>query len=242
MQWASYLVMQLFYVPQINDRLAFFDEEEARHCVQVLRKREGDLVQIVDGRGGWYEAVITEAGKRSCVAAIQREVAQEKKRRPYLHLAVAPTKNIERTEWLLEKITEIGVDEITLLLCQRSERRQVRLDRLQKVLIAAMKQSLQARLPVLNDLTPVEQIVMAAQQSGRYIAYCDSQVATHELKDCLKKSTDTLVLIGPEGDFSPEEAAFALNNGFVPVSLGPTRLRTETAGFVAVHTVNLFCG
>jgi 16S rRNA (uracil1498-N3)-methyltransferase len=233
--------MQLFYVPQIKDQLAIFDEEEAHHCVQVLRKREGDLVQLVDGRGGWYEALIAETGKRRCVAAIQRIVPQEHPRRPYLHLAVAPTKNIERTEWLFEKITEIGVDEITLLLCRHSERRQVRLDRLRKVLVSAMKQSLQATLPKLNDLTPFEKVVHEANQSGKYIAYCDSEIAAHELKDRLNKSEDTLVLIGPEGDFSPEEAALAMEKGFVPVSLGPNRLRTETAGLVAVHTVNLLC-
>ncbi len=233
--------MQLFYVSQIKDLLAIFDEEEAHHCVQVLRKREGDLVQLVDGRGGWYEALITETGKRRCVAAIQRILPQQQPRRPYLHLAVAPTKNIERTEWLLEKITEIGVDEITLLLCRHSERRQVRLDRLEKVLISAMKQSLQATLPKLNDLTPFEKVVNGASQTGKYIAYCDSEIAAIELKDSLNKSEDTLVLIGPEGDFSPEEATMAIDNGFVPVSLGPNRLRTETAGLVAVHTINLLC-
>ncbi len=229
--------MQLFFVPDIEGDLADLPEDEARHCVQVLRKRPGDAIQLVDGAGFFYEAVLLEADRKRCRVQILSRQAQDP--RPYyLHLAVAPPKQTERFEWLLEKATEIGVDEITPLACERSERDKLRTGRLEKILVSAMKQSLQARLPKLNPLTPFKSFVHSAQETQRFIAYVDHQQKNYLPGNCTPGAS-VCILIGPEGDFHPREIRMALEAGFQPVSLGPTRLRTETAGIAAVHTISL---
>ncbi|MCB0608780.1 MAG: 16S rRNA (uracil(1498)-N(3))-methyltransferase [Lewinellaceae bacterium] len=230
--------MQLFFVPDIDGNHAIdLPEEEARHCIQVLRKRTGDAISLVDGKGTFYEGVLESADKRSCRVAIRS--SRTTPPRPFhLHLAVAPTKQAERFEWMLEKITEIGVAEITPLLCRRSERDKIRADRLEKILVSAMKQSVQATLPKLNPLTPLPEFLRACRAEQRFIAYVDDEQKNHLPGNC-RPGGSVCILIGPEGDFHPAEIALALENGFTPVSLGPTRLRTETAGMVAVHTVSL---
>lgn len=231
--------MQLFYVPESDSELVELPPDEARHCVQVLRHREGDEIHWVDGEGGWYSGTITEAGKRRCQVAVNSSRQEYGKRPFHLHLVVAPTKQIDRLEWLLEKATEIGVDEITLLLCARSERKQVRLDRLQKVLVSAMKQSLKAYLPVINDLTPYPDFMRQNfSEKQSFIAYVDTDQTLH-LKDKCQPGGEVCILIGPEGDFHPEEVKMALEAGFQQVSLGPSRLRTETAGVVSCTIANL---
>lgn len=231
--------MHLFYAPDSDTSIVELPPDEARHCVQVLRHRAGDAIHWVDGKGSRFSGHIIEAGKRSCKLEVT-ERYHHYGRRPFrLHLAVAPTKQIDRVEWLLEKATEIGVDEITLLLCTHSERRRVRLDRLQKIIVSAMKQSLKAYLPALNDLTPFPQFIENFQTGTQaFIAYVDTDQTQH-LKDHFLPGQDVCILIGPEGDFHPEEVNLALEGGFQQVSLGPSRLRTETAGMMACTIANL---
>jgi len=223
---------QLFYAPHIENGLARLDEEESRHLLTVLRRQPGDRLQLTDGRGYFYEAEVVEAGKKHALVQIL-QITETPPPPERLHIAIAPTKQIERFEWFLEKATEIGVQEITPLLCRRSERSAIRLDRLEKILVSAMKQSLQSRLPQLNPLTPCAALIRGAAAPQRFIAWC-ADTPLPQLCAVLRPAADALILIGPEGDFAPEEIALAQENGFAGVSLGPTRLRTETAGLVAV--------
>lgn len=230
--------MQLFYVPNISGSEILLDETESKHAIRVLRLQNGNRVQVIDGKGGFYEAEITDANPKKCRLAIVNSTLEFRKRNFHLHIAIAPTKNIERFEWFLEKATEIGIDEITPLLTSHSERKTINPERLEKILVSAMKQSLKAYLPKLNDITPIKQLIVNNKTNNKYIAYCDEIQKIH-LKDVEIKGKDTLILIGPEGDFSPDEIQLALENGFKVVSLGTARLRTETAGIVACNIVNL---
>lgn len=233
--------MILFYTTQFDGNYAFFEEEEARHCLQVLRKKEGDLLHFTDGKGGWYQGVITETGKRHFITEITDRQERLEERNFHLHIAIAPTKNMERIEWFLEKVTEIGIDEITPLQCEHSERLKIRTDRMQKILLAAMKQSLRAYLPHLHELTGFQAFVSKfapGSANAGFIAHCQEGKLPH-LKDCCPKGKKITILIGPEGDFSTGEIALAQKFGFEPVSLGQARLRTETAGLVSCHIVNL---
>ncbi|MEL6923516.1 MAG: 16S rRNA (uracil(1498)-N(3))-methyltransferase [Bacteroidota bacterium] len=236
--------MNLFYTQQVEEHWLELGAEEARHCAQVLRKQVGDHIQVVDGRGGFYESELTSVHKKSCRASILKRIQPYKPRSFRLHMAVAPTKNIARFEWFLEKATEIGVDEITPLLCFHSERRHLRTDRLEKVLVAAMKQSGRAFLPQLHPLIKFKDF-LAQQATGlssnapaRYIAHCHGNIEMH-LQQKYQPGADVILLIGPEGDFSKEEIDQAFAKSFEPVHLGSSRLRTETAAIVACHTVNL---
>jgi len=230
--------MQLFYTPNILNGFARFDEEESRHLLTVLRRQPGDHLRLSDGKGYFYETELTEVGKKQAVARILSSIAAPAERPARLHIAIAPTKQIERFEWFLEKATEIGVDTITPLHCRRSERDTIRHDRLEKVLVSAMKQSLRAYLPVLNPLTPFNKFISIIREDQKRIAWCDTEPMPH-LKESLQKGIDTVILIGPEGDFSPEEVQMALQNGFSAISLGSARLRTETAGLLSVAVFNL---
>jgi len=229
--------MILFYTQKIEGDLAFLEEEEARHCAQVLRRKPGDAVSFVDGAGTFYEGKILEISKKACTIQIVARKS-EPQRDFNLHIAIAPTKSNDRFEWFLEKATEIGIDEVTPLLCAHSERRKIRNDRLEKVLIAAMKQSLKATLPKLHELTPFAGFIANAQADQRFIAHLDETPTPH-LQEACQPNRSVLVLIGPEGDFSPAEIELALQHDFQSASLGPSRLRTETAGIVACHIVNL---
>ncbi len=234
--------MQLFYCPNIIDNHAQLDEQEARHCLKVLRKKVGDMVHVIDGKGKLFEGEMLELSKKSATLAIQKcldDVEESKAGR--LHLAVAPTKNISRVEWLLEKATEIGIHEITTLRCKRSERKQVRLDRLEKILVAAMKQSMNLWLPQLHELTDFEAFLqeqaLVADQIN-LIAYCNDENLPL-LKTIYPPQSNVCILIGPEGDFTEEEVKFAKAQGFKGISLGKSRLRTETAALMVVATINL---
>ena len=224
--------MHLFYTPNISGEAYTLSEEESQHCARVLRLGTGDAVHLIDGRGGLYAAQITEAHDRRCtvrITGVQREVG---KRSGFLHVALAPTKSIERYEWFLEKATEIGVDEITPLLCERSERRTVKAERSEKVVTAAVKQSLQAYHPKLNPMQDFAAFVAQPFDGLKCIAHCMASQKSL-LQHLAQPQGRALVLIGPEGDFSPAEVALARQNGLVEVSLGCNRLRTETAGVVA---------
>ncbi len=234
--------MQLFYTNNIQGNYAYLAEDEARHCIQVLRKQVGDILHFVDGVGGRYEGEIVEAGKKKCVLSIKKKIESDPESRVQVQIAIAPTKNIDRLEWFLEKSTEIGITEITPILCQRSERKRIRVDRLQRRILAAMKQSLQTFLPQLNELEPFEKFLnrIKNQETNvqRLIAHCEEGNDTH-LKEKYQVGKNVIVLIGPEGDFSPKEIKMAQAAGFEPIHLGTNRLRTETAGIVACHIIAL---
>jgi len=232
--------MQLFYTTHIDDQLAFLSGEEAKHCVQVLRHRAGDQIHLMDGLGGNYVASIIEATKNKVSLRILSHEQSYSQRNTKLHLAVAPTKNISRFEWFLEKATEIGIDEITPILCQRSERKVVKPERLKKIILAAAKQSKNTILPTLNPMIKLGTFFKKewAGSPQQFIAHCENDHEVHLLEK-YKADQDVIILIGPEGDFSPEEIKNSFENGYVPISLGTSRLRTETAAIVACHTVNL---
>jgi len=230
--------MQLFYVPNISGTEIVLDETESKHAVRVLRLQNGNYVEIIDGEGGFYKAKITDANPKKCRLIIVESQKEFGKKDFHLHIAIAPTKNIDRFEWFLEKATEIGIDEITPLLTSHSERKVVNHERLEKILVSAMKQSLKAYLPKLNNLSTFKELIINNKTENKYIAYCDEIQKTH-LKDLVLSEKNTLILIGPEGDFSADEVKLAIENGFSVVSLGNSRLRTETAGIVACHIVNL---
>ena len=228
--------MNLFYDPAA--RAGHFDlaEAEARHIVQVLRRKVGDVIQLVDGRGGHWQGPIIEASKRSCSLDLQLLHQQDQRADYRLRLLVAPTKQIDRLEWLLEKATEIGIDSIQPMLCRYSERKQIRTDRLQRVLESAMKQSLQTWLPELQPLLPLEEALAQADDAVKLMAYIHPEVRS-PIRDNYQPGQSVCILVGPEGGLHPEEAALATQQGFKSVWLGPNRLRTETAALYAVQTV-----
>jgi 16S rRNA (uracil1498-N3)-methyltransferase len=230
--------MNIFFTPDIAGTSYTLDETESKHCIRVLRHQKGDELVLVDGKGGWHKALITDANPKRCNIEVIEHIKEFEKRSFHLHLAVAPTKNTDRLEWLLEKATEIGVDEITPLLCEHSERKQVNHERLEKVLVSAMKQSLKAFLPKLNNLTNFETFLKGTTEGTKLIAHCRNGEKTH-LFNAIKKGESVIVLIGPEGDFSENEIEMAKKAGFGEITLGNSRLRTETAGMVAVQTINL---
>ena len=231
--------MYLFYAPDIKETLTL-PEEESGHCVQVLRRTVGDEILVTDGVGQLYHCVVTNPHRKHCEVRIESVETPEPLHEGHIHIGIAPTKNIDRTEWSIEKCVEMGVDEITLLLCDHSERKTVNIDRLQKILVSAAKQSLKTRFPVLHPLTKMTDLQI---EGDRFIAHCIEGYKASEnkgaLKDHIVRGHSTTVLIGPEGDFSPEEVNWALANGYQPVSLGAARLRTETAAIVACHTAVL---
>ncbi|MFA4863275.1 MAG: 16S rRNA (uracil(1498)-N(3))-methyltransferase, partial [Bacteroidales bacterium] len=225
--------MNLFYTPDITDGLYSLNEEESRHCRMVLRLREGDIVNLTDGKGTLFEARIMDARSRQVTVEVISRQDGYGRRNYRLHIAVAPTKNIDRFEWFLEKATEIGVDEITPLICDHSERRQLRTDRLEKVITAAVKQSLKAYHPKLNEPEPLGKFLENPHPGDKYMAYITSGAPL--LKQLYQKGADAVILIGPEGDFSPAEVEAAIKCGYQVISLGESRLRTETAAVVACH-------
>lgn len=230
--------MQLFYVPNISGSKVTLDQTESKHAIKVLRLPHGAHIQLVDGDGGFYEARISDANPKRCELEIVESQLDFGKKNFKLHIAIAPTKNIDRLEWFLEKCTEIGIDEITPLLSEHSERKIIKPERLQKILVSAMKQSVKAYLPKLNELTTFKAFIGQDYEAKKYIAHCNDGKKNH-LKNEVSEDDDVVLLIGPEGDFSPEEVEWAKKYDYQEISLGTARLRTETAGVVACHIVNL---
>lgn len=239
--------MYLFYAQDIPldikvGQTIMLDEEQSAHAVRVLRYTAGETIYIADGRGTMYEACVTNPHPKHCEAEVRKIELQPVHHRGNVHIAVAPTKNVERMEWLAEKCTEIGVDTITPLLCHYSERKVIRTDRLQKIILSASKQSLSAYLPKLQELMPVKECIENATEEFRYIAHSSPWMDKRDLRQELKCISDnkfsTIILIGPEGGFSDDEVRLAIEHGFVPVSLGEARLRTETAAIVACTMCN----
>ena len=230
--------MQLFYNPDIDEQTqqVVFSKDESKHIARVLRKSVGDELQITNGKGWLFKAEVSIADIKNCVATIVSKTLQEKKNYK-LHLAVAPTKMNDRYEWFLEKSTEIGIDTITPIICDHSERKIIKTDRFEKILQSAMKQSLHFYMPILNEPTPFKEFVDQTFSGQKFIAHCED-TDRKSLKKELRTNEDVTILIGPEGDFSTKEIEFALKSGFTPVTLGATRLRTETAAIVACHSFN----
>ena len=229
--------MQLFYNSDIDDSTTefTFSKDESRHIVKVLRKGNGDFLRITNGKGWLFDAEIISANINKCIGIITNKILQ--KRRHYkLHLAVAPTKINDRYEWFLEKATEIGVDSITPIICRNSERKVIKKERYEKIVQSAMKQSLNCYLPKLNEAVAFNTFIKQEFKGDLFIAHCEES-SKKSLKQELQKNSSTTILIGPEGDFSVKEIQMAIANKFIPVTLGETRLRTETAGVVACHSV-----
>jgi 16S rRNA (uracil1498-N3)-methyltransferase len=227
----------IFYAPDIITSLTL-PEEESLHCAKVLRMKAGDPILITDGKGIFYDAIVALPHQKHTTVEILNQTKAEKSWKSRIHIAFAPTKNIDRTEWFVEKATEIGIDVFTPLLTRHSERKEIKLARIEKILVSAMKQSQKAYLPVLNPMVPFGEFVRKSFSGQRMIAHC------HEgdkklLSQACNRGEDALVLIGPEGDFSEQEVDLALANKFLPISLGESRLRTETAALVACHSIHL---
>jgi len=229
--------MQIFFIPEIQP-VTTLPEEESGHCIRVLRLSEGDAVLLTDGRGSFYKATITHAHPKHCEVTISESWKQAPLWNFYLHIAVAPTKNMDRMEWFIEKATEIGIDAVTCLNCRFSERREIKSARLEKIMISAMKQSQKATLPALEGMVDFADFVKRPFSGSKFIAHCEDEEKPL-LKHIYHPGENALVLIGPEGDFSVEEIALAKENGFQPISLGESRLRTETAALVACHTLQI---
>ena len=230
--------MHIFYTPDLSGSNYTLDETESKHCVRVLRLEKGDKITLVDGRGGFFTAEIADPNPKRCGVKVIQSELNFGLRNFKIQVAIAPTKNIERMEWFLEKATEIGIDRITPLLCRYSERKEIKNERLEKVMVSAMKQSLKAYLPKLDELTKIIEFIRQPFEGQKFIAHCGEQ-HRELLKNAVVPGGNCLILIGPEGDFSTEEIELAIQFGFKPVSLGVSRLRTETAGVVACHIFNL---
>ena len=235
---------RFFFVPDAGNRTELL-EDEAKHATRVLRLTVGDELLLMDGNGSFYRAEITVATGHRCLYKILETLPQERAWEGYIHLAMAPTKLNDRTEWFAEKATEIGMDELSFLDCRFSERRVVKCERIDKILISAVKQSHKAWKPILNEMTSFERFVKAERKGDKFICHCYNQEDIEKggekplLLDVLRRGVEATVLIGPEGDFSVDEARLALKNGYRSVSLGTSRLRTETAALVAVHMMQL---
>lgn len=233
--------MQLFFNSNINETTQniTFDKLESKHIVRVLRKKESDFLKITNGKGFLFTAKIILANDKKCLAEIIEVEQQLKHWDYYLHIAIAPTKNNDRLEWFLEKATEIGIDEITPIICSNSERKIVKTERLQKIIQSAMKQSLQMVLPKLNEPVKLNDFLKTNFSGTLCIAHCEKNKEKKLLKKTVANSEKIIILIGPEGDFSTKEIELALQKNYIPISLGESRLRTETAALAAVHTVSL---
>jgi len=228
--------MQLFFTENTENEFTI-SSEESKHITRVLRKKEGDTLNFTDGKGNLLIAEIISSDLRKTRVKVIEKIDKEKGHNYYLHIAIAPTKNMDRFEWFLEKATEIGIDEITPIICDRSERKVIKTERCNRILLSAIKQSLKFHKPKLNEAISFTDFIKRDFDGSKYIAHCEEGEKTELRKE--EKEKRTLILIGPEGDFSPTEIEIALQNEFKSVSLGNSRLRTETAGIVAVHTINI---
>jgi 16S rRNA (uracil1498-N3)-methyltransferase len=231
--------MFLFYAPDITENVYTLSETESRHCIKALRLKCGDQILLTDGKGNLFDACIIDDNISHCNLEIVKQQYVGNNFPYHLHMAVAPTKNSDRYEWFAEKAVEIGISEITALICKNSEKTQLKSKRLERVFIAALKQSLRCVLPVFNPETSFTHLVKTAKETQKIIAYCgEEENPLPLLQHICQRNTDTLVLIGPEGDFTPQEISLAKQCGFIPVSLGKSRLRTETAALVACNTIH----
>jgi len=230
--------MDVFYAPHIStsDYLVL-DHLESGHCIRVLRHRKGDLVRLVDGKGGYFKGQIQDDNPENCGIKIQERLSGGIKMSGKLHVCIAPTKRMDRFEWFLEKATEIGVTSITPILCQRSERKKVRIDRMEKILVSAMKQSGRAELPQLHEPVNFKECVSGDTTGSKFIAYCGEGKKNDIRK--VEFTGQNTILIGPEGDFTDEEVIHAVSHGYMALSMGAATLRTETAGVMICAAASL---
>lgn len=233
-----------FYCPDLNPdvKSSTLPESDSQHCVRVLRMTAGDEIEAVDGRGIAYTCRIIDPHPKRTVIDVVEARREPKIWHETIVLAVAPTKHLDRMEWLVEKATEIGVDRIVPLRCQRSERRELKCERLEKIAVSAMKQSLKATLPLIDSMTPFKDFINEMEPNTefqRFMGYCDSATERKLLSKTYLPGNNVAIIIGPEGDFSPEEVDFALRHGVVPVTMGDNRLRTETAALVGLDTIHV---
>jgi len=231
--------MQLFYTPDLQGDSYILDETESKHCIRVLRLKVGDRIELIDGKGGYFVAEITDSNPKKCSVRVLEKMPDYGKRSWRLHIAIAPTKSIDRFEWFLEKATEIGIDEVTPLVCHNSERKNIKIERLNKVIESAMKQSGKAYHPKLNEVAIFNKFLLNQTfYCQRFIAHCNNLHTRLCLFELYKTNENVLLLIGPEGDFTDDEIVASYEQGYKGISLGSSRLRTETAGIVARHSIN----
>lgn len=228
-----------FYAPDIESELTL-PEEEARHCIKVLRTRSGDVIEVIDGKGHRFSCRLTDDNPRHATVEIETKTAVPLSWSTKITVAVAPTKNMDRMEWMVEKLTEIGINRIIPLHCRYSERKEIKIDRLQRIAVSAMKQSLKTVLPEITPMRSFNEVIQSSDAEQKFIAYCDPSIPRKLLSCEYRPVADSvLILIGPEGDFSKEEISSAITAGYMPISLGENRLRTETAAFNACDTIHI---
>jgi 16S rRNA (uracil1498-N3)-methyltransferase len=231
--------MQVFYAPGIKGSTYVLDEKESRHCIRVLRMTKGTRVKLIDGKGDLFEGHISKPDQRECVISISNKIKGFEKRDYRIHIAISPLKNHERFEWFVEKSVEIGIDEITPLICKNTEKQVIKKERINNIIISAMKQSLKADLTLLNDICNFNDFIRKDFTGKKMIAHCNSGLPRSKIGNEYLKGDDSVILIGPEGDFSENEVVSGCGAGYKPVHLGNSRLRTETAGIAACHSIYL---
>ena len=229
--------MQIFYAPDIKGDYHTLDEKESKHIIKVLRMTHGSSVQLIDGKGNLYEGFISQPDPKRCTIKISRISNDFEKRNYRLHIAISPLKNTERFEWFVEKSVEIGIDEITPLICNNSERKKIKPERINNIIISAMKQSLKSLKTTLNEPSLFNDFINCKHNGRRLIAHCNNKLNRNNISDIYNPGEEAVLLIGPEGDFVSDEIKAAEEKGFIPVHLGRSRLRTETAGVVACHSI-----
>jgi 16S rRNA (uracil1498-N3)-methyltransferase len=229
--------VNLFYQPLIPEGALHLNPDESRHAVKVLRKRNGDVIRLTDGKGFFYEGIITDSDPHRCAFELNKKTSAPSSNF-HIHIGISPTKNSDRNEWFVEKAVEFGIDEITIVECDHTERQHTKVERLEKTAVSAMKQSIRATLPLIHSPRPFRDVILSSPAVEKYIAHVDNE-NQHHLQKVVRPGTSYFVLIGPEGDFSKEELMLADAQGFMKVSLGTWRLRTETAGLAACHILNL---
>ena len=232
--------MNIFYSDNINDEFIFLNKLEFNHCINVMRCTIGDLVNVVDGLGNLFKCEMIEIGKKECKLKILEEIKEYNSNDYYIHIAISPIKNHNKIELFIEKAVEIGADEISFIDCERTLRKNVRVDKIKKCSISAMKQTLKAKVPRINDIISFNEFVEKNNNSNRFICHLqnDDRKTLKKYNKLFKTNLDTCILIGPEGDFSLKEINFSMENSFKPISIGNSRLRTETAGIVACQILN----
>lgn len=229
--------MEIFYAPNISGGSYVLDEKESKHIIRVLRMTKDQEVKLIDGRGNLYTGVITDPDQKKCIIRITGAINNYERRNYKLHIAISPLKNPERFEWFIEKSVEIGIDEITPLICKNTEKTGIKSERINNLIISAMKQSLKAVKPVLNEPCSFREFISKHSNGLRMVAHCDNRMDRQSISEVYSKNNDATILIGPEGDFSHEEIESALLKNYLPVHLGASRLRTETAGIAACHSI-----
>ena len=229
--------MQIFYAPDITGNTYTLDKKESKHLIRVLRMTKGSTIRLIDGKGNLYDGIITNPDQNKCKIDITGKINDYEKRKYRLHIAISPLKNPERFEWFVEKSVEIGIDEITPLLCRNTEKTGLKTERVNNLIISAMKQSLKATKTILNEPCSFDEFTGIDSDGIRMIASCDNSVERHKINEVYSKNKDAIILIGPEGDFTREEINIALKSKFQPIHLGQSRLRTETAGVAACHSI-----